>query len=194
MRVPPPRSTTAPVARASARSTSRPASSWVIRVRRVPNAKASTRRRAATAACTYCSSIRAYGRHRARYVDDEHHRALRQPRFAPAALHRIAAVAQRRPHRGAHVVHPAAVQPPGFGASGAEVRARPGAPAEPGPRPARRRCRGRSPCGAAAPPRSTPRARARAPPRPRPRRIASRLGTAMRGSAGAAWASSSARV
>ena len=52
---------TAAAARSSARSWSRPASSWVIRVRRVPNANASTRRRAATQACMYCSSIRAYG-------------------------------------------------------------------------------------------------------------------------------------
>ena len=59
MRVPPEKSVTAAAARSSARSWSRPASSWVMRVSRVPKANASTRRCAATQACMYCSSMRA---------------------------------------------------------------------------------------------------------------------------------------
>ena len=61
MRVPPDQSWTASAARRSARSGSRPDSSRVTRVSRVPNTNASTRARAATAACRYWSSIRAYG-------------------------------------------------------------------------------------------------------------------------------------
>src|SRR5919199_3784317 len=61
MRVPPDQSTTAADARSSARSGSRRPSSCVIRVSRVPNTNASTRRCVDTAACRYWSSIRAYG-------------------------------------------------------------------------------------------------------------------------------------
>ena len=61
IRVPPEKSTTAAVARRSASSWSRPASSRVMRVSRVPKANASTRRRAATDAWRYCIIARAYG-------------------------------------------------------------------------------------------------------------------------------------
>ena len=59
--MPPDQSDTAAAARATAASGSRPPSSRVTRVRRVPNTNASTRRRAATHACMYWSSMRAYG-------------------------------------------------------------------------------------------------------------------------------------
>ena len=61
IRVPPDQSLTAAAARASARSESRPRSSRVTRVSRVPNTNASTRARAATHACMYCRSMPLYG-------------------------------------------------------------------------------------------------------------------------------------
>ena len=95
IRVPPAKSVTAAAARSSARSWSRPPSSLVIRVSRVPNANASTRRRAATDACMYWISIRAYGV----IEPDTSHTSTsgrgRRARSAPVAVYRLAAGAKR---------------------------------------------------------------------------------------------------
>ena len=103
IRVPPEKSVTASAARSSARSWSRPPSSLVIRVSRVPNANASTRRRAATDACRYWSSIRAYGV----IEPDTSHTSTTRPRPCarrpPVTVDRLAAGAQRGPHDPAQV-------------------------------------------------------------------------------------------
>ena len=104
MRVPPDQSSTRSAARASARSGSRPASSRVIRVSRVPKAKASTRALGGDAGLHVLQQHARVGRHRARDVADEHEPARALGRLAVAALDQLAAVAQRGAHRRAQVV------------------------------------------------------------------------------------------
>ena len=100
----------ASAARRSARSGSRPASSRVMRVRRVPNANASTRRRAATARLHVLEQHPRVGLHRARHVEDQHERPVARARGrasgARAARRRSAATrapcaAGRGPRRAA---------------------------------------------------------------------------------------------
>ncbi len=146
-----------------------------MRVSRVPNTNASTRARPATQACTYWSSMRAYGDIEPETSQTSTRRRGRCGLLAPAALHQLAAVAQRRADGGAQVVHLAA---PARRASCAgwcaSARGGRSARAAGGPARARRRCRTRSPSRAAARPRSTRRARARSPPEAPPRRATGR--------------------
>ena len=95
MRVPPDQSATRSAARCSARSGSRPASSRVMRVSRVPNANASTRAARGDAGLHVLEQHARVGRHRARDVEHEHEPPRALGRRAPAALEQLAALAQR---------------------------------------------------------------------------------------------------
>ena len=111
----------------------------------------------------YCSSIRAYGRHRARHVADQHQLTGPLRRRPPAPMHRLAAGPQRRLH-GARADRECAprrrdgLRPARQRASGA---AGPAARSAHAPAPSRPRCTARSPSRAAARPRSMRRERAR---------------------------------
>jgi hypothetical protein len=72
-----------------------------MRVSRVPKTNASTRACVGHAALQVLQQHPRVRRHRARDVADEHELARALARLAPAALDRLAAVAQRRAHRRA---------------------------------------------------------------------------------------------
>ena len=123
------------------------------------------------------------GRHRAGDVAHQHDAAGPHARLAPAALHQLAAVAQRRAHGRAQVVDLATA----VGGPGAAARAAWRAGGDAGQQPARRgplgvRVLARSPSRAAAPPRSRRRAAGAARSRGavRPRRRARRSGASPR--------------
>ena len=121
----------------------------VSRVIRVPNANASTRARAATLACTYWSSRRAYGAIEPETSRTSTTRRGRSRRRPPAPVAQLAAVAQRRARRRPQVVdaRPRAPRRPRAPASARRGRApRERARAAAAPPRARRPCTRRSPC------------------------------------------------